>query len=93
MMCLREVDKSNVFIGMYGERYGWCKSKSGNTSDDRLIQSAIDIAVKEFSWAGDYQDRSATELEMRMVYHCYLFRVLKKLDPCFFFRSLMVILR
>ena len=28
LMCLREIDKCNVFIGLYGERYGWCLSEN-----------------------------------------------------------------
>jgi nephrocystin-3 len=28
LMCLREIDKSSIFCGMYGERYGWCLSQS-----------------------------------------------------------------
>jgi hypothetical protein len=27
LMCLRELDRSNLFIGFYGERYGWALSE------------------------------------------------------------------
>jgi len=66
-MCLREVDKSNVFVGMYGERYGWCKSQGGMSAEDKLISRALETASKEFPWISEFSDRSITEIEMRMV--------------------------
>jgi hypothetical protein len=27
LMCLKEIEKCNIFVGCYGERYGWCLSQ------------------------------------------------------------------
>lgn len=67
LMCLREVDKANVFVGIYGERYGWCRSKDGVGAEDKLIARALDTAAKDFPWINKFSDRSITEIEMRMV--------------------------
>ncbi|KAL6043085.1 actin [Balamuthia mandrillaris] len=67
LMCLREVDKCNIFVGIYGERYGWCVSQGGDTAEDKLFHRALDSAAKEFAWCNTFRDRSATEIEMRMI--------------------------
>eukprot|EP01114_Cavostelium_apophysatum_P020769 TRINITY_DN704_c1_g1_i1.p1 TRINITY_DN704_c1_g1~~TRINITY_DN704_c1_g1_i1.p1 ORF type:complete len:1493 (-),score=434.68 TRINITY_DN704_c1_g1_i1:288-4766(-) len=70
LMCLREIEKSNIFIGMYGERYGWCLSQNGfrnPSNQDELLKRSIDIAKKEFPWISDFKDRSVSEIEMRTV--------------------------
>lgn len=74
LMCLRELDKSNVFIGCYGARYGWCRSADADTAlkqtdKDVLLARSMDLAEKEFQWVSDYRDRSVTEVEMRMILH------------------------
>lgn len=78
-MCLREVEKSNVVVGLYGERYGWSISTEGDSSQNDLLRCyeeiplincvsrSFDIASKEFSWINELRDRSVTELELRMV--------------------------
>lgn len=71
LMCLREISKCNVFIGCYGERYGWCLSQDSfktPTTQDELLKRSFDIAGKEFPWIKDFNDRSVTELEMQMVF-------------------------
>ena len=55
--CLREVDRSDIFVGMYGRRYGW---HGGN---DETFQKNIEKASDRFPWVKRYRDRSATELE------------------------------
>jgi len=67
LMCLREIDKCNAFVGMMGERYGWCKTKDGRSPQDKLLLKAFEVATKEFPWINDFTDRSVTEVEMRMV--------------------------
>jgi hypothetical protein len=70
LMCLREVDKCNIFVGCYGERYGWCLSQNAarNPSpSDELLRRSMDMASKEFPWLNELRDRSVTEIEMRMV--------------------------
>lgn len=70
LMCLREIEKSNIFIGLYGERYGWCLTENGYrkpTSQDELLLRTFTLAGKEFPWVNQYKDRSVTEIEMRMI--------------------------
>ncbi|KAH3742581.1 Tetratricopeptide repeat protein [Pelomyxa schiedti] len=67
LMCLREVEKSNVFLGLYGERYGWAISNEGDTSNNDLLSRSFDLAAREFPWINEFRDRSVTELEMRML--------------------------
>jgi len=42
-MCLRELSRCNVFVGLYGERYGWCLSQQAyqhpNKLDETLLRS------------------------------------------------------
>jgi len=70
LMCLREIEKSNIFIGLYGERYGWCLTENGYrkpTAQDELLLRTFTLASKEFPWVNQYKDRSVTEIEMRTV--------------------------
>jgi hypothetical protein len=71
LVCLKEVEKCNVFIGMYGERYGLSQSaealKGMPTKEDDLVKRTLLTAAKTYPWIGDLLDRSMTELEMRMV--------------------------
>jgi nephrocystin-3 len=66
LMCLREIETSGLFIGLYGERYGWSVHEGGKTNSELLTQS-FDLAAKEFPWINLYRDRSVTEVEMRMI--------------------------
>jgi len=71
LMCLREIERSNIFIGLYGERYGWCLSENSYrkpTAQDELLLRTFGLAAKEFPWINQYKDRSVTEIEMRMVF-------------------------
>ncbi len=51
-VCLKRVEESDYFLGLLGERYG-----------TELKPKQIDACI-EFPWVEDYQDRSATELEI-----------------------------
>lgn len=51
-VCLSEVERSNVFIGILGERYGWIPEKVTNTE------------LEERKWLNNYLDCSITELEI-----------------------------
>jgi len=61
-LCLTEVDHSNYFVCMLGERYGWSQTKENL---DRVLQKTVDIASQKFPWINQYSDRSVTELEIR----------------------------
>mmetsp|Transcript_24246 Transcript_24246/g.26929 ORF Transcript_24246/g.26929 Transcript_24246/m.26929 type:complete len:1179 (+) Transcript_24246:885-4421(+) len=70
LMCLRELEKCNVFIGMLGERYGWCQSQDAYknpTQQDELLKRSLDIAAKEFPWLQEYAQKSVTEIEMQAI--------------------------
>jgi tetratricopeptide (TPR) repeat protein len=70
LMCLREIQRCNIFIGLYGERYGWnmrSKALLQLSPEDELLKRSIEIASAEFPWVNQYKDKSVTEIEMRMV--------------------------
>ena len=70
LMCLREIAKCNVFLGLFGERYGWCLSQEAYktpTAQDELLKRSFDLAAKEFSWIAEFADKSVTEVEMQML--------------------------
>ncbi|XP_076442900.1 TPR repeat-containing protein DDB_G0287407-like [Babylonia areolata] len=56
-ICLREIDRSDIFIGFYAQRYGWHGVK-----DDGLQQN-IDLCIKRYPWLSKVRDRSVTEFE------------------------------
>ncbi|RUS83651.1 hypothetical protein EGW08_008619 [Elysia chlorotica] len=56
-ICLREIDRSDIFIGFFGQRYGW----HGET--DELLQRNIDNAVGRYAFLDQARDKSVTEFE------------------------------
>ncbi|XP_038069674.1 TPR repeat-containing protein DDB_G0287407-like [Patiria miniata] len=56
-ICLRELDRSDMIVGFFGQRYGWHGSK------DEMLQKTFDYALATFPFIADYRDRSVTELE------------------------------
>lgn len=60
LRCLRELDSCNLFIGFYGERYGWSTAGERDSGKQQLLQRSIEIAAKEFPWVTQYADRSMT---------------------------------
>ncbi|KAL5008182.1 hypothetical protein ScPMuIL_013763 [Solemya velum] len=56
-ICLRELDRSDLFVGFFGQRYGW------HGADDKLLQENFDNAVGRYPWLDNVRDRSVTELE------------------------------
>ncbi|XP_070181286.1 TPR repeat-containing protein DDB_G0287407-like [Littorina saxatilis] len=56
-ICLREIDRSDIFIGIYGQRYGWHGSK------DEELQRNVDLSIKRYPWLKSVRDRSVTEFE------------------------------
>ena len=75
LMCLRELSRSNMFIGCLGERYGYSVEPSENTGlrspaeveQQEQFKRAFQLATKEYPWIKDYTNRSLTEVEMRYV--------------------------
>jgi hypothetical protein len=51
LVCLKEVEKCNVFIGLYGERYGLAQSadalKGMPTKEDELVKRTLLTAVQD----------------------------------------------
>ncbi|EDV22418.1 uncharacterized protein TRIADDRAFT_59003 [Trichoplax adhaerens] len=76
-ICLSEIDRSDIFVGMFGQRYGW------NGFQDDLLQKTFDYAQKSYPWLEHYRDRSVTELEFL---HGHLNNI-GALPACFFFRD------
>ncbi|KAK3780654.1 hypothetical protein RRG08_028102 [Elysia crispata] len=56
-ICLREIDRSDIFIGFFGQRYGW----HGET--DELLQQNIDNAVGRYAFLDKARGKSVTEFE------------------------------
>ncbi|XP_005111748.1 TPR repeat-containing protein DDB_G0287407 [Aplysia californica] len=56
-ICLREIDRSDVFIGFFGQRYGW------HGDSDDLLQRNFDNAVGRYPWLDKVRDKGVTELE------------------------------
>ncbi|GFN73711.1 tetratricopeptide repeat protein [Plakobranchus ocellatus] len=57
-ICLREVDRSDIFVGLYGQRYGW------HGLEDAVLQKNIDNALRQYPWLAKVKDRSVTEMEI-----------------------------
>ena len=56
-ICLNEINRSDIFVGFYGQRYGW----SG--INDAVLQSNFNTVALQYPWIHTYRDRSVTELE------------------------------
>lgn len=56
-ICLRECSRSDLFVGFYGQRYGW------HGENDEAVQRNFDNAKPRFPWIDKFRDRSMTELE------------------------------
>ena len=71
-ICLEEIDRCRpFFIGIMTNRYGWhntyiLRGKVGHEdTSDILYRETMEIAMQPFPWIESYDDRSATELEIR----------------------------
>lgn len=73
-VCLNEVRRSDLVVGMLGERYGWHVTHESEKSDKILLEN-FRVAEETFPWIAEYKDRSVTELE--------LLQTLKDKQPCF----------
>ena len=56
-ICLNEVNRSDIFIGFFGQRYGW------HGIEDQILQMNFDNVKDKFPWIDKYRDRSVTEIE------------------------------
>jgi len=75
-ICLREMDRSDMIVGFFGQRYGW-------HGLDVLLQKSFDVAAVKYPWLNDYREKAVTELEFL---HGHL-RDPGKRAACFFFRD------
>ncbi|EAL63771.1 TPR repeat-containing protein [Dictyostelium discoideum AX4] len=66
-MCLKELEKCNILIGLFGERYGWSSQEKQDPKSQQLLQSTLDRAIQDFPWVKNYRDSSITEIEFRML--------------------------
>ncbi|XP_071965427.1 uncharacterized protein [Antedon mediterranea] len=76
-ICLRELDRSDIIVGFFGQRYGWHGKK------DEMLQKTFDFALPNYPWLNSYRDRSVTELEFL---HGHLNKPGAR-PACFFFRD------
>ncbi|KAL9984671.1 hypothetical protein ACROYT_G006994 [Oculina patagonica] len=75
-ICLREMDRSDMIVGFFGQRYGW-------HGFDALLQKSFDVAAVKYPWLNDYREKAVTELEFL---HGHL-RKPGNRAACFFFRD------
>eukprot|EP00741_Cyanophora_paradoxa_P004118 tig00000769_g4000.t1 len=66
-LCLREVERSNYFVGLLKGRYGWHVNPSAPEQDESnaLFRQNLDVAANDFPWVREWADRSVTEIEIR----------------------------
>ncbi|XP_072027805.1 TPR repeat-containing protein DDB_G0287407-like [Amphiura filiformis] len=76
-ICLRELDRSDMIVGFFGQRYGWHGDK------DEFLQRTFDFALPRYPWIDKYRDRAVTELEFL---HGHLNNPGAR-PACFFFRD------
>lgn len=76
-ICLRELDRSDMIVGFFGQRYGW------HGSTDEFLQKTFEHAIPSYPWLEGYRDRSVTELEYL---HGHLNSPGNR-PACFFFRD------
>lgn len=67
LLCLREIESCNLFVGFFGERYGWCVSPERDANQNDLLKRSIQTAAKEYPWVNEMASLSMSEIEMRMV--------------------------
>jgi len=90
---LKEIDKCDVFIGILGDRYGWCISQqglSGHTTSpqDELLKNTFIVASEQgYGWLRNFKDRSVTEVEMRMILQGFADSRARSKAAWFYFRD------
>ena len=67
LLCLREIESCNMFLGFYGERYGWCVSGEREAEKNDLLRRSLTSASKEYPWVSEMAHLSVSEIEMRSV--------------------------
>jgi len=75
---LEEIDRSDIFIALFGQKYGWYINDK-----DLSLTSSMSNARDFYSWIDQFDDRSLPELEIR---HAHLNNV-GKLPTFFYFRD------
>ncbi|EGG14473.1 TPR repeat-containing protein [Cavenderia fasciculata] len=88
LMCLRELEKSNLLIGLYGERYGWSNQERSDAKTQAHLSTTLDRASSEYPWVNKYRDSSITEIEFRMILNNhYNQSMIGKKNAMFYFRD------
>lgn len=74
-ICLSEIDRSQYFLCMLGERYGWAQPSNAPAVDlnsannapgqDVLLKKSMQNALSKYPWIRSYASSSVTELEVR----------------------------
>ncbi|XP_041351126.1 TPR repeat-containing protein DDB_G0287407-like [Gigantopelta aegis] len=76
-ICLKELDRADIFVGLFAQRYGW------HGSSDKMLQKNFDNAVQTYPWINKLRDRSVTEVEF---FHGFMENP-GYLPACFVFRD------
>jgi hypothetical protein len=66
-ICLREIDRSDFFVAMLAERYGWHHEQleAPSASDRCMIGNIAAAVLHQYTFVYMYQHCSITELEIR----------------------------
>eukprot|EP00042_Codosiga_hollandica_P055308 m.771189 g.771189 ORF g.771189 m.771189 type:complete len:1360 (+) comp59089_c0_seq3:331-4410(+) len=56
-LCLHEIDRSDLFVGFYAQRYGW------HGTNDQHLMTNYEKAKHKYPWIEQYREKSVTELE------------------------------
>ncbi|CAH1794895.1 unnamed protein product [Owenia fusiformis] len=56
-ICLRELDRSDMFVGFFGQRYGWMGE------NDEALQANVENSITRYPWLLKFRDKSVTEWE------------------------------
>eukprot|EP01132_Coremiostelium_polycephalum_P008646 gene8646-10643_t len=83
-MCLKEVEKCNLLIGLLGERYGWSSQERSDPKTQQNLVQTIEKAASDFPWVNKYKDCSMTEIEFRMILNSH---TVGKKNAMFYFRD------
>eukprot|EP01147_Barroeca_monosierra_P008204 gene8204-808_t len=78
-LCLREIERSDIFIGFYGSRYGW-----HDTTRDELLMRNFEMVFETYPWISECTDKSITEIEFQAGF----LRSPGEKGAAFFFRDL-----
>eukprot|EP00049_Salpingoeca_infusionum_P009515 m.160930 g.160930 ORF g.160930 m.160930 type:complete len:1975 (+) comp14357_c1_seq2:244-6168(+) len=62
-ICLQEIDDCDVFVGMYGRRYGSCYDPQDDST--QWVLESFKQAEPDYPWVMEHLDKAITDIEFR----------------------------